>query len=251
MDISEFSRLHDQHAYLRHPWETSRTKVLERLLSQSGLQFPVDRIVDIGAGDTYVIHYLQQRGYAKEYFAIDTAFTPDVIGQLKENNPDSQVTYVQDLQAYFQEFATEKSTLFLCMDVLEHLPDEGLILDHLQQTGHRYLFAVPAFQSVFSSHDTLLGHYRRYTLDQLEAVLKAKGFSIDNKGYYFSSLLGVRLLEKWLGRDKKESIDNWTGGKFKTGLINFVLKTDFEVTNFINKTGVRIPGLSCYCVCRK
>lgn len=251
MDISEFSRLHDQNAYLRHPWETSRTKVLERLLSQSDFRFPVDRIVDIGAGDTYVIHYLQERNYAKEYFAIDTAFTPEVITQLKENNPESKVTYVQDLGTYFREYSTDKSTLFLCMDVLEHLPDEELILGHLNQTGNRYLFAVPAFQSVFSSHDTLLGHYRRYTLPHLESVLKKFGFSIDSKGYYFTSLLGARVLEKWLGRDKNESIDNWTGGKLKTNLINTVLRIDFEITNLINKTGIRIPGLSCYCICRK
>jgi hypothetical protein len=56
MDISEFSRLNDKSKYSRHPWETSRKNVLHTFLKQSEIQFPIDRIVDIGSGDAFVIH---------------------------------------------------------------------------------------------------------------------------------------------------------------------------------------------------
>lgn len=251
MDISEFSRLNDQNAYSRHPWETSRKNVLLGLLKQSAIVFPVDRIVDIGSGDAYVIHNLVEAGLAKEYYAIDNAYTPEVIEQLKINNNHSEVAYVHDLEQYFHDHPTQGHTLYLCMDVLEHLQNENEILDYLHQGNNDYFFAVPAFQSVFSQHDVLLGHYRRYMLGQLENVLRGHDFRIVDKGYYFTTLLIFRWIDKLLQKDKKASIDNWTGSKFKSALINGVLQTDFALTQFLKKIGITVQGLSCYCLCKK
>lgn len=252
MDISEFSRLDDKSKYSRHPWETSRKNVLHTFLKQSKITFPIDRIVDIGSGDAYVIHTLVEKKMARQYFAIDTAYTPEVIAQLKHNNNNSQVIYVQNLQEYIENYPTEKPTLFLCMDVLEHLEHESIILDDLRATGnHHYFFAVPAFQSVFSSHDVLLGHYRRYTLPQLSSLLNKNKFEIVDKGYYFTTLLLFRKLDKFLKKDKEASIDNWEGGKPKTFLINTLLKADFITCLLLKKIGFHLPGLSCYCLCKK
>ncbi|WP_294825070.1 hypothetical protein [uncultured Flavobacterium sp.] len=253
MDISEFSRLRDKKTYLRHPWETSRVNVLKTFLKQSGINFPVDRIVDIGGGDAFVINSLMQENLAKEYFAIDTAYTDEVIAQLKENYNNSGVHYVIDLKEYSIAYEAGVNTLYLCMDVLEHLEDEGIILDYLdnKETGSHYFFSVPAFQSVFSSHDVLLGHYRRYTLGQLEQVLESRGFSISSRGYYFTSLLLLRWMEKLFKKDKKESIDNWEGGKTKSRLINAILNIDFRTSLLLKRAGIIIPGLSCYCLCKR
>lgn len=253
MDITEFSRLDDQGHYSRHPWEISRKDVLLSLLRSSEVRLPVQRIVDIGSGDAYVIHTLLERGLAQEYFAIDTAYTPDVIEQLKKNNAYSQVNYVYDLKEYFEKFNDDNiPTLFLCMDVLEHLPDEKIILDYLtQRNGNYFFFAVPAFQSVFSDHDVLLGHYRRYTLGQLENVLKSGGFEIRDKGYYFTSLLIFRWIDKILNKDKKASIDNWKGAPWKSNVITTILKIDVSVAKMLKKLGLHVHGLSCYCLCKK
>lgn len=252
MDISEFSRLSDKADYNRHPWETSRKNVLHTFLKHAKINFPINRIVDIGSGDAYVIHTLLEKNLASEYFAIDIAYTPEVVAQLKENNNNSSVVYLQSLQEYLIKYPSHLNTLFLCMDVLEHLQDERMILDNLKTKGNNYyFFAVPAFQSVFSSHDVLLGHYRRYTLHQLEALLSKNEFKIQDKGYYFTSLLISRKLDKWLKKDKKASIDNWTAGKGKTFLINSMLKIDFIGSLLLKKIGIQIPGLSCYCLCKK
>jgi len=252
MDISEFSRLNDKSNYKRHPWETSRKNVLHTFLKHSKIKFPIDRIVDIGSGDAYVIHTLVDKKLAKEYYAIDTAYTTEVVTQLKANNNNSQVVYFQNLKEYLATVTEKESTLYLCMDVLEHLEDEKIILDDLQAKNNNYFFfAVPAFQSVFSSHDVLLGHYRRYTLNQLENVLKKQQFTIIDKGYYFTSLLLFRKLDKFLKKDKDASIDNWESGKLKTTLINTMLTIDFKISLLLKKIGIIIPGLSCYCLCKK
>ncbi|KAF2518988.1 class I SAM-dependent methyltransferase [Flavobacterium salilacus subsp. salilacus] len=252
MDISEFSRLNNKNRYSRHPWETSRKNVLHKLLKSYKIPFPIERVVDIGAGDAYVIHTLLHKGIGREYIAIDTAYTPEVISQLKENYGNSPVQYVQDIEEYKQKYGNDVPTLFLCMDVLEHVQDESIILSHLGgNSNHIYFFAVPAFQSVFSGHDALLGHYRRYTLLQLQGVLANYGFTVKDRGYYFMSLLMLRRMEKIFTKNKKESIDNWAAGKFKTGLINTVLKIDADIGILLKKAGITIPGLSCYCLCKK
>ncbi|MDI1317573.1 hypothetical protein [Flavobacterium sp.] len=252
MDISEFSRLNDKSNYNRHPWETSRKNVLHTFLKQSKIKFPIDRIVDIGSGDAYVIHTLVEKNLAKEYYAIDTAYTAEVIAQLKTNNNNSKVVYFQNLEEYLVTVKEKVPTLYLCMDVLEHLEDEKIILNDLQSKENNYFFfAVPAFQSVFSSHDVLLGHYRRYTLNQLENVLDKNEFTIIEKGYYFTSLLLFRKLDKFLKKDKDESIDNWEAGKVKTVAINTMLTIDFKISLLFKKLGITIPGLSCYCLCKK
>lgn len=252
MDLSEFSRLKDKSNYSRHPWETSRKNVLHAFLKQSKINFPVDRIVDIGSGDAFVIHTLVERGMAKEYYAIDIEYTEEVIFQLKQNNNNSNVVYLQNIEEYFQKFPSEVPTLFLCMDVLEHIENEKVILDNLKHNPNNfYFFAVPAFQSVFSSHDVLLGHYRRYTLNQLEKLLVDNQFTIVDKGYYFSTLLLFRNLDKILKKDKDASIDNWEGGKLKTKIINTILAVDFKFSLILKKLGLTIPGLSTYCLCKK
>lgn len=252
MDISEFSRLDSKSNYNRHPWETSRKNVLHTFLKQSKIQFPIQRIVDIGSGDAYVIHTLLEEDLAIEYFAIDIEYTTEVVAQLKQNNQNSKVVYLNNINQYLEEYATDQSTLFLCMDVLEHVEDEKIILEALEKNPNNYyFFAVPAFQSVFSSHDVLLGHYRRYTLAQLQNVLTQNGFTITDKGYYFTSLLVFRHLDKLLKRDKDASIDNWSAGKLKTSLINTMLSIDFAISSLLKKVGIIMPGLSTYCLCKK
>ena len=251
MDLTEFDRLFDKENYKRHPWEISRRDVLFKLLKSSKITFPVKRIVDIGGGDAFIINEIYKQNLAEEYFTIDTAYSPEIISQLKANYGESKIQYVQNLMDYLANFPSEENTLFLCMDVLEHLENENEILNHLTQKNNYFLFAVPAFQSVFSNHDVLLGHYRRYNLKQLQNVLKQHHFQIQDKGYYFTSLLFVRWMERIFNKNKKASIDNWTGSSMTSKLITLVLQLDFGFTHLLQKFGIRMYGLSCYCICKK
>lgn len=251
MDLTEFDRLFDKENYKRHPWEISRKKVLFKLLSASEIKFPIKRIVDIGGGDAYIINEIFKHNLAEEYFTIDTAYSPEIIAQLKMNYGENAIHYVQNLTDYFNMFPAEENVLFLCMDVLEHLEKEDEILKHLTHRNNYFLFAVPAFQTVFSQHDVLLGHYRRYNLQELKKVLQHYQFQIKDNGYYFSSLLWVRWIESIFNKNKKASIDNWTGTTFKSKLIVAVLQLDFAFTQVLQKFGIKMYGLSCYCICKK
>jgi hypothetical protein len=116
---------------------------------------------------------------------------------------------------------------------------------------------VPAFQSLFGSHDTFLGHYRRYSNRQTRKVLKSMGLEIVSSGYFFSLLIPVRLMqvlkEKVFGTkgDVESKLVSWRGGKKKSVIIKHILYIDFLVSRFFGFFGINLPGLSNYVICRK
>ncbi len=266
MDISEFNRLHTTSHYSRHPWEIARGKALVSLIRGNIPGRPA-ALVDVGSGDAYITNLLQGQKMADAFFAIDNAYTPDIIGSLQKNNDDSPVGYYISIEKFQESHPRVDKALYLCMDVLEHLKEEGEVLDLIARKPipianvdpisnvvpvdpAYYFFTVPAFQSVFSNHDTLLGHYRRYTVGRFEKVLTDKGLTVISSGYFFFSLLLLRWFEKKMLRKKDYSIDNWKGGPLKTKILTSILFVDFKIGDLLKKCGIRLPGLSCYCICK-
>lgn len=68
--------------------------------------------------------------------------------------------------------------LVCAFEVLEHIEDDSTALgDWIARlrVGGRLLISVPAHQHRFGPWDTAVGHYRRYGLDELTALLRAGG----------------------------------------------------------------------------
>jgi len=76
-------------------------------------------------------------------------------------------------------------------DVLEHISDDSEFLRecHRVLVPHGRLYVtVPAFRWLWSDDDVQAGHFRRYTLRRLEALLRANGFRTLQATYFFSFL---------------------------------------------------------------
>ena len=81
-------------------------------------------------------------------------------------------------------------------DVLEHVTDEAGALRacrRLLAPGGRLVVTVPAYAWLWSRHDELLGHRRRYTAGSLRAVVRAAGFAVD-RVTYFNTLLAPPIM---------------------------------------------------------
>lgn len=262
MDLIEVKKRNSKIA-VRHPWEDARIQVVKELLRDVFNDRAGFNVLDIGCGDIYVISKLSDAFPQINFYAIDIAFTPEIIETLKAEAGSKKIFLFNSLQEAELRI-TGKADLVLLLDVVEHIADDKLFLSDLHKnnliTNQTHLMiTVPAFQSLFCSHDHFLGHYRRYTNRTLLATLKETGYSKIKLGYFFSVLVPPRILqvlkEKVIKPDLNDhttGLVEWNKGRFVTGMIKGILLLDFKITYLIKKvTGISIYGLSNYILCKK
>lgn len=99
----------------------------------------------------------------------------------------------------------------LALDVLEHVADDAKMLaecSRVLRPGGVLILTVPAYRWLWSGHDEVFGHRRRYVRGALVAKIKAAGFDVRLASYYVTCLFPVialwRLTEKVL-RNKRAS----------------------------------------------
>jgi SAM-dependent methyltransferase len=97
--------------------------------------------------------------------------------------------------------------LYMLLDVLEHVDnDQGFLQAVVQaaSSGTNILITVPADPNLWSKHDEVAGHYRRYTLDSLEKIcvncpVRIRLLSSFNVRLY-PIIAAVRMLNRYLDR---------------------------------------------------
>ena len=118
----------------------------------------------------------------------------------------------------------------ICLfDVLEHIADDRRALDwideHLAPGGTLFL-TVPAFAFLWSRHDELAHHHRRYTMRTLLPLVRER-FDLRFASYFnthlFPAIAAVRLAARLLRRPGGDA-DKAFGGR---GPINGVLRAVF------------------------
>ncbi len=99
--------------------------------------------------------------------------------------------------------------------------------------------------------------YRRYNNKLLKNNINQAGLSIIDMGYFFLSLLPVRLMQVFIEiiinyKTKiNKGIGDWKQNKFRDSIIENILCIDFKVSFFLRKIGIKLPGLSNYVICKK
>jgi len=77
-----------------------------------------------------------------------------------------------------------------CLNVLEHIEDDQTALLHIAEILNEcapLILIVPAFPFLYGANDRLVGHFRRYTKQNLSAKLVTAGFEI-YQIYYLNSI---------------------------------------------------------------
>lgn len=235
----------------RHPWEVVRAEFFTRLLADHD-RLRATRWLDVGAGDAWLSHQLLGRlPPAATVTAWDINYGPNDVGEFDGTGGRIVLASERPRTRYDR---------ILLLDVIEHVEDDdaflaGVVADLLEPDGS-ILISVPAYQSLFSAHDTALGHYRRYTPAQLRAVAGRAGLRVVAQGSLFTTLLGARAMTKareriiskprpWTG------VGGWTGGPALTRTIVAALGADARASRVLGRFGLRLPGLSCWVLCTR
>jgi ubiquinone/menaquinone biosynthesis C-methylase UbiE len=115
---------------------------------------------------------------------------------------------------YLSEFPKQEHKIdaITMLDVIEHIEDDsGVVKDAfkiLDSNGY-FIATVPAFQWLWSKHDEIHMHYRRYGLNQFEKLFSDAGFKVLYSSYFNTFLLPPaalkRFIDKITGADKKQT----------------------------------------------
>jgi len=142
-------------------------------------------VAEVGAGMGSFSEYLLEAGIERL-----VAFEPstNMFSFLEEKfYSDHRVEAIND---YFEGKSQHCSGSFdsICyINVLEHIEDDAKALSHtyqaLNEEGHVLIF-VPALSFLYSNLDKKLGHFRRYSKDQLVEVVLSAGFTVKKVKYF-------------------------------------------------------------------
>ena len=139
------------------------------------------RVLEIGAGMGNLTRALA-RG-TQRYIATD--IDPEHLSRLRTRlrhylNVETHACNLSN-PVDFEPFAEEVDTV-ICLNVLEHIEDDLTGLRNIYSAlspGGRAIVLVPCGQEIYGQLDTILGHYRRYSVSQFRSRVEEAGFQVE------------------------------------------------------------------------
>jgi SAM-dependent methyltransferase len=150
-------------------------------------------------------------------------------------------------------FADDSFDLAVSLDVIEHLPDEHQSLSELRRVvkpGGTLLVTVPAYGWLWSDHDIVNHHYRRYTRAMLEQAAARAGWQTVSTTHFNGFLLPAAIAAR--GAMRLRRAKHPVSDLERTpGSLNPMLEWPLRIEAWMIGAGRRIPaGLSLMAVFR-
>jgi ubiquinone/menaquinone biosynthesis C-methylase UbiE len=180
-----------------HWWYRGRRRIIRAELERLALP-PDASVLDAGCGSGRTMEDLVEYGrvYGVE---VDPDATEIArargVGEVREGR-------IEELP-----FDDAMFDLITCLDVLEHVPDDRAALVELRrvcQPGGWLLATVPAYPGLWSLHDRINHHYRRYEQGTLRAAAVDAGWLVRRVTYFFSFLLPPAAIVRLAQRRRAE-----------------------------------------------
>ena len=227
----------------KHWWCRSRRDIFLRFLKST----PRDaRILEIGCAGGLLLQALRANGFSN-LTGID--LSKKAIQQCKRNGIAN--AFVMD--GAKTTFSTGSFDIVIASDILEHIPDDAAALREWQRIlkpGGKLIVFVPAFPFLWSEHDVINHHQRRYQRQAFSRILRSAGFSIERLSAWNLSLflpaslwrVSQRVLPRKRTRDQAYLLP---------AVANSLLTALLRVENML-LTKINLPvGVSLFAVARK
>lgn len=192
MDLTYEAKYHQLEE--QHWWFASRRDAVYDLVN--GLQLPATAaILEIGCSGGPLMQRLRAAGF-------DDLTGIDVSAPAIELAHARGVPGVSVMDGATLEFADARFDVVIASDVLEHIEDEAKALREwvrVLKPGGQLLVFVPAHAYLWSEHDVVNHHFRRYSRRSLVRALGGAGMRIERSSFWNAAMyLPTALLR--LGR---------------------------------------------------
>ena len=224
----------------RHWWYRARREVLAELIRRLVQPLPNAQILEIGCGTGHNFGMLGEFGEvdALELDAEVRALAEQRLGRSVMSTPLPQLADVVDAHYDF----------IGAFDVIEHIDDDHAAVASISaklKPGGKFVMTVPAHPWMWSAHDVVNHHKRRYSKRSLKRLIEASPLTLTSIGYFnsllFPAAVTERLSSRLLGRDNGDL-------KLPPGPLNAALERVFAAERHL--VG-RLPlpvGLSLFAV---
>lgn len=188
--------------YYKHWWWRAREGMFLDILKHLYPTRRDLRILDVGCGDGLFFPALKRYG------------TPRGVEPVAEIVTDLGRAEGDIFVGYFDEtyLTPDPIDLIVMADVIEHIPDDKPILQRARSAlapNGNLLVSVPALECLWTHHDDLNLHERRYSKRSLKASLEQAGFEVVSLRYAFIwpgiAKLALHYLEKITSPKNKET----------------------------------------------
>jgi len=186
-----------------HWWYRARRDILHDYLRRYGGLAAGARILEIGCGTGHNLPMLSAFG-SVEAIEIDPAAREIAAARLGRPVGDAPLPELPGVERGAYD-------LVAVLDVVEHIEDDVAALAAMRsllKPGGKVLIAVPAHQWMWSAHDVVNHHHRRYSKATLAAAIEAAGLRPE-KLRWFNSLLfplaaAARIVGRLRGKDDSD-----------------------------------------------
>lgn len=227
-----------------HWWYRGRRCVLNGVL-ETLAPAPMSRILDAGCGSGRNMLELSRFG---QVIGLELAPTSVEAARRRE------VGQVVAGSLASQPFPDDHFDLAASLDVLEHLDDDRGALGELRRVvrpGGLLLVTVPAYGWLWSSHDEVNHHRRRYTLDSLLGAARGEGWEPVRTTHFNSVLLPAAMAHRGLERVRRPRPPAHSDLDRTPAWLNGLLERPLRAEARLIRRGRRIPvGLSLLAVLR-
>jgi SAM-dependent methyltransferase len=226
----------------RHWWYRGRRMLVDQLLSQHlSVAGTPARLLEIGAGTGSNLQVLSAHGSVT---AVEPA--PYAAACIESAHPD-----VAAVRQFWPDASSSVGQFdaILLLDVLEHIDDDRAalraVVPHLAPGGIA-IISVPAYQSLWSEHDELLWHKRRYSRRGLRELIRSAELDIVELSGFNWMLFGVA----WIAR--RLTLRFATGDNLPPTFLNAALAFVLRLEVMGMRFGIRPAfGLSIVSVVRR
>jgi len=177
----------------KHWWFVARRQIIAQVILR--LNLPKNaQILEAGCGTGGNLQMLSRHGQV-------AAMELDEIACQLANQ--RRVTHVKRGSLPDDIPFTSQYDLILILDVIEHLDDDLSALKalyHKLKPGGYLLVTVPAYQFLWSEHDEINHHKRRYQFKHLKQVVKTAGYQVVYGSYFNTFLFPLVIIIRFVGR---------------------------------------------------